>query len=66
MAFIAPKHEGMKWPESWVQQMPCITSALDITILYPVGIATLDRHRTPYKIRKTSSSYSKQSHKAAL
>ena len=26
--------------------MPCILSACDITSLYPVGIATIDRHRT--------------------
>ena len=26
--------------------MPCIPSARDITILYPVGIATMDTHRT--------------------
>ena len=26
--------------------MPCIPSAHDITILYPVGTATMDAHRT--------------------
>jgi hypothetical protein len=35
----------------------------DITILYPVGIATMDTHRTLEKTEKTGSSYSKQTHK---
>ena len=32
--------------------MPCIPSACDITILYPMGIATMDMHRTLEKERK--------------
>ena len=42
MAFIALKYEGAKRPKGWVQQMPCIPSARDITIVYPVGTATMD------------------------
>ena len=34
MAFIAPRPEGNK--------MPCIPSARDITILYPVGTTTME------------------------
>ena len=41
-------------------------SAYDITILYPVGIATMDTHRTLGNKEKTGLSYSKQIHKAAL
>ena len=44
--------------------MPCIPSARDITILYPVGIATMDTHRTLEN--KEKQAYSKQTHKAAL
>ena len=32
--------------------MPCIPSARDISILYPVGTATMDTHRTLEKERK--------------
>ena len=32
--------------------MPCVPSAHDITIFYPVGTATMDTHRTPEKERK--------------
>ena len=46
--------------------MPCIPSVRDITSLYPVGIATIDTHRTLKKKEKTRLSYSKWTHKAAL
>ena len=46
--------------------MPCIPSARDITSLYPVGIATIDTHRTLKKKEKAKPSYSKRMHKAAL
>ena len=32
--------------------MPCIPSARDITSLYPVGIATIDTHRTRRTLKK--------------
>ena len=32
--------------------MPCIPSACDITITYPVGTATMDTHRTLEKERR--------------
>ena len=32
--------------------MPCIPSARDVTILYPVDTATMDMHRTLEKERK--------------
>ena len=32
--------------------MPCIPSARDITSLYPVGIATVDTHRTCIGLKK--------------
>ena len=42
-------------------------SVRDITIfLYPVGTATMDMHRALGNKEKTGSSYSKQTHKAAL
>ena len=44
--------------------MPCILSARDITVLYPVA---MDTHRTLEKGEKMESlSYSKRSYKAAL
>ena len=46
--------------------MPCILSAHDISSLYPVGIATIDTHRTLKKKEKTSLSYSKWTLKATL
>ena len=46
--------------------MPCNPSARDVTSLYPVGIATIDTHRTLKKKEKAKLSYSKQTHKAAL
>ena len=46
--------------------IPCIPSARDITSLYPVGIATIDTHRTLKKKEKAISFYSKQLHKATL
>ena len=41
-------------------------SVRDITISYPVGIATMDTHRTLGNKEKTDSSYLKQTYKAAL
>ena len=32
--------------------MPCIPNARDISILYPVGTATMDMHRTQEKKRQ--------------
>ena len=43
--------------------MPYIPRDRDITVLYPVGIAT---HRALENKEKTSSSYTKNPHKAAL
>ena len=40
MAFIASKPKGA-CPRVEVNKMPCIPSARDITILYPVGTATI-------------------------
>ena len=38
--------------------MPCIPSARDITSLYPVGIATVDTHRTLIQKKKEKTSLS--------
>ena len=41
--------------------MPCILNARDITVLYPMGIATMDTHRT---LEKEEKAYLTQSCKA--
>ena len=46
MAFIAPKHEGASRPRAEVNNIP---RARDITILYPVGMATIE---LPWKINE--------------
>ena len=39
---------------------------IQLVYIYPVGIATMDVHRTLKKKEKTSSSYLKRTHKAAF
>ena len=65
MAFIAPKHEGVK--RLRVEGNKCHASQVRviITSLYPVGIASIDTHRTLNK-EKARLSYSKWTHKATL
>ena len=44
--------------------MPYIPSVHDVTIIYPVGIATIDTHQTLEKEEETSLSYLKWSYKS--
>ena len=46
--------------------MPCIPSARDITILYPVGKATMDTLRRQEIKRETNLSYTKWFQEVAL
>ena len=46
MAFIASKPEGTSL-RAEVNKMPYIPSARDVTISYPVGLASLEMHLLP-------------------
>ena len=46
--------------------MPCIPSARDITSLYPVGIATIDTHRTLLKKKERQASLTRNGHTKPL
>ena len=49
---------GREAHEGWAcNKMPYIPSARDITILYPVGITTIDTHRTVEKKKEEISFY---------
>ena len=49
MAFIAPKHEGASRPRAEVNKCHTSRGARDITITYPVGMATIE---LPWKINE--------------